>query len=149
MSQTLERLERRLEVVSSPEALLYLANQPLLAPRYLNFVTDIVPLEREMSDVVGHHYDVGIRYRVVLATRGIVHHHYDGDKQTITLRHDGKLAQFVATFGVSQGAVTLVCDYQTKVPLVTWLVGRLLDRAIHQAASAMDRYAACLVTSPT
>jgi hypothetical protein len=125
------------------------ACQPLLAPAYLNFVTDIVAVSHKSHPSEPRPYLVNVRYRHLLKAQGLVTHVSDTVGYTVTLSHDGPLAQFDATFHLKSDHVMLTCRYRAKSALMTWLVGKVLARALDQVAAAMDRYAAALPVLPT
>jgi hypothetical protein len=129
--------------ISAPKAaLMDLAGQPLIAPRYLNFLTSICQNTHAQCPDGHAAYDVGVNYRAILKAEGLVYHGVDRARHQAFLSHDGPLAAFKAVFAVTDGQVDLVCTYHAKVPLITLLIERLVDRALAQVASAMDRYAA-------
>jgi hypothetical protein len=136
---------RRFQTSASAQQLFALASQPLVAPAYLNFVTHVTDSGKRGIWAL---YEVSLAYRF-LRTRGQVAHRCDEARTTIFLHHDGLLAQFDASFEIAEGHVDLTCNYVSKAAIITWLVGKVLDRALSQAASAMDRYAATLPVSPT
>lgn len=144
-----ETLNRRFETWAPREKLFYVACHPLLAPAYLNFVIGIVEVERKTEPSEPRHYLVDVHYRHVLKAQGMVSHVSDAAGYTVTLSHDGPLAQFDATFQLQHNDVVLTCRYHAKSAFMTWLVGKVLSRTLDQVAKAMDRYAATLPSSPT
>jgi hypothetical protein len=136
--------------ISSPKQRLFaLACQPMLAPRYLNFLTGIAPLGETKEVGAWKRYHVDVSYRALLKTSGVVEHCSDEIAHSAHLRHDGTLACFDASFKIGEDHVDLTCTYQAKVPLVRWLIRFVLHRALGRVAHAMDRYAASSALSPT
>ena len=82
-----------------------------------------------------------MRYRGILKTQGVVEYRSDWDSQTVTLCHDGPLAQFEAAFMVTIDKVALTCNFITKVPFMILLVSKSRDQAMRQAVPAMGSYA--------
>jgi hypothetical protein len=150
-----QRLVRHFDMTAQPHQLLWLAGEPHLAPRYLNFLTDIRHLQAQVpmpAKPQGHNwrcFQVWVQYRNILKTEATVYLRVDPSLARVYLNHDGGLAQFDAAFQIDTGQVTLTCDYQAKVPLVSWLIAKVLDRALSRVAQAMDRYAATLSDVPT
>jgi hypothetical protein len=131
-------LKRQFEIQAQPQQLLWLANHPDLAPRYLNFLTAIrheepkQTLELEYEKLNWRRFKVWIDYRGALKTHEFVNLRTDLEQGKVSLNHDGPLAQFEAVFHVIGGHVTLTCDYQTKLPFISWLVTTVLDRVLAQ-----------------
>jgi hypothetical protein len=135
-------LQRTFATTAPEAALMSLAEQPLIAPRYLNFLSSICQ-NTEAPCPEGHAaYDVAVSYRSILKAEALVYHGVDLNQNMVFLSHDGPLAAFDAVFAVKDGEVVLVCTYQARVPLISMLVNKLVDRALMQVAGAMDRYAA-------
>jgi hypothetical protein len=135
-------LQRTFAITAPTAALMNVAEQPLIAPRYLNFLTSICR-NTEVPCPEGHAaYEVGVSYRAILKAEAIVYHGVDRNQNLAFLSHDGPLAAFDAVFALKDGEVVLVCTYHAKVPLISMLVNKLVDRALVQVAGAMDRYAA-------
>ena len=147
-------LVRHFAIHAQPHQFLWLASQPQLAPHYLNFLTDIRQSEANQHSKLDYektqwgHYEVWVQYRNLLKAQGFVHVRVESDYNTVFLDHDGNLAQFEAAFVVEPGLVTMTCHYVAKIPLVSWLISKLLDRALAQFAAAMDRYAASSTLGP-
>ena len=137
------------QITCDPEVLLDLASRPLLAPAYLNFLETIEPGQGLTADSDWAPYTVRVAYRSILKTSGLVEHRVDKAARAAHLRHDGPLAQFEAIYRIIDHQVELNCAYTTKVPLVSWLVRTVLNRALVQIAAAMDRYAASRTAAPT
>jgi hypothetical protein len=144
-----QSLTRTFPIASHPDALLRLAGQPLLAPAYLNFLDSIVPVTDPSQSDGWNAYDVQISYRSLFRASGTIEHLTEPLKGKSHLRHDGPLARFEAVFSINHGRVDLTCKYEAKVAMINWLVARVLDRALQQVASAMDRYAAARSIGPT
>ena len=140
-------LRRTFPVQSAPSALFNLASLPLLAPKYLNFLARIALSGAEPRQAGWTCYDVVVTYRLWMTFCGVVHHHVDGDNQTVRVHHNGNVAAFDAVFQMHDGLVQLECVYRAKIPLVTSLVAVYLDRVLSQIALAMDRYAASVTPS--
>ncbi len=157
-----DQLRREFVVQSSQRALFKLACRPSLAPEYLNFLTKIEPFPSptskgaasSASDLNGgalglKAYQVWVNYRGLVRTTGIVRHGIAESASCAILHHDGPLVSFQATFQIDEGRVNLDCIYHAKVPFASWLIARVLDRALMQVSGAMDRYAATLSKLPT
>ncbi len=144
------KLVRTFLINSEPKLLLRLAREPLLAPAYLNFLTAISRVDGDVNISNGRErYLAHLTYRSLLQTSGVVEHWINTQNQHVYLSHDGPLAQFEARFSIAPGQVSLDCDYVVKTPLLAWLVASVLDRALTQVVTAMDRYAASWVIAPT
>jgi hypothetical protein len=147
-------LVRQFDITAQPHQLMWLASQPHLAPQYLNFLTDICQKEAkqhskmECEKANWRRLKVWVQYRSILKAQGFVYLRIDPDCGTVCLEHDGHLVEFAATFRIRAGQVTLRCDYHPKLPFVSWLIAKALDRTLRQVAAAMDRYAATLSSSP-
>lgn len=137
----MKHLTRTFPIASKPQDLLDLANQPLLATAYLNFLTKICSSICPSRSDPWQSYDVWVQYRSIIKAHGVVEHCFEPSTQTIRLRHDGPFAQFEAAFVVHSNDVQLDCTYVAKLPLITWLIHKTLDRLLKQVAFAMDRYA--------
>jgi hypothetical protein len=135
-------------IKAAPSSLMELASLPLLGPHYLNFLQRIEKTDDQGSKHGWTSYKVWVVYKSILKTQGVVEHLAEGALQKVTLRHDGGIAMFVSTFQIEADEVQLTCTYDAKIPLVQWLVARVLDRALTQVASAMDRYAATRAWGP-
>jgi hypothetical protein len=144
-----QSLSRTFPISSHPDALLRLAGQPLLAPAYLNFLDTIAPVTGRSESNGWNAFDVQVSYRSLLRASGRIEHLTEPHIGKSHLRHDGPLAQFEAVFTINHGRVDLTCTYEAKVAMINWLVARVLDRALQQVASAMDRYAAARSIGPT
>jgi hypothetical protein len=142
-------LNRTFPITVCPIALLNVASLPLLAPDYLNFLKRISVSEPAYRCQDWACYDVWVTYKSLLNATGVVEHRLDRATQTVFMRHDGPIAAFEAVFHVQAGLVELACTYSTKVPMISWLIGKSLDRLLSQVAFAMDRYAAFCEVSPT
>lgn len=148
------KLVRHFVIRAQPHQFLWLASQPHRAPHYLNFLTDIRPSEAKQCGKLDfekfdwRQYKVWVQYRHLLKAQGFVRIHVDGDSSTVHLNHDGNLAQFEAAFCVEPGLVTMTCHYEAKIPLVSWLISKVLDRALDQIAAAMDSYAVSSTLGP-
>jgi hypothetical protein len=143
-----ETLTRTFAITASPRQIIGVASTPLLAPAYLNFLTQIRAVEVPSPGGAGKLYDVWVHYRSLIKTQGRVEHHVDAPQQQVRLRHDGPIVMFDATFSVATHEVHLRCNYIAKVPLATWIISKVLDRALAQVATAMDRYAASFTVGP-
>jgi hypothetical protein len=152
---TTHKLVRQFDIQAHPHQFMWLASQPALAPHYLNFLTDIRQSEPKQHSQLAYEksnwrrFKVCVQYRTVLKISDFVYLLVDQEHNKVFLDHDGGLAQFEAVFCVALRQVTLTCSYRAKVPLVSWLIAKVLDRALRQVASAMDRYAATLSVAPT
>jgi ribosome-associated toxin RatA of RatAB toxin-antitoxin module len=145
-------LVRQFEIEASQAAFLAVASRPLLAPEYLNFLTKIetvtlVPTTKETK--AWEAFRVWVNYRGLLQTTAVISCRLDATAKTMFLRHDGPFATFEAQFQIGVGLVRLECAYKAKVRLITWLIATMLDRALNNISSAMDRYAAAFESPPT
>jgi hypothetical protein len=134
-------LTRQFHVTAAPEQLFALVQRPLLAPDYLNFLTDIAQVPHNPMEANWLKFQVNVTYRHLFHHRDFVLLHIDKMARTARLRHNGRFAQFDAQFTISEQLVTLNCTYRTKVSLAKWLIASALDRVLCQVAMAMDRYA--------
>lgn len=149
-----QTLVRHFVIHAQPHQFLWLASQPQHAPHYLDFLTYIrqseekhgLKFDYEKSD--WRRYEVWVQYRHLLKAQGFVHVRVDSDSRTVFVDHDGNLAQFEAAFLVEPGLVTMTCHYKAKIPLVSWLISKVLDRMLGQVGAAMDRYAASSTLGP-
>jgi hypothetical protein len=143
------QLVRRFPIASPPKSLLAVAQKPLLAPAYLNFLESIEATDTGNLSDGWAAYKVRISYRSIFRAYEVIEHHVDYDTQTARLRHNSPLACFDATYVVGDQHVDLSCSYEAKLPVVAWLISIGLDRMLAQIVAAMDRYAASLAPSPT
>jgi hypothetical protein len=144
----LENLKQTFPTRASSRALFAVAQRPLEAPLYLNFVAAITP-EPSLAQRDSTAYDVVVNYRHILRATGLVRHKTDEALRAVYLTHDGPLAKFDAVFLIHEGHVELSCTYRAKTRLLNWLVRTVLARALRQVAAAMDAYAASFDSGPT
>jgi hypothetical protein len=134
---------------SDMRRLWFVANDPMLVPRYLNFVTQVEPLDSPIGDTV-QRLRVSIVYKIIFRGSPTITYAPEPEHNRVTIAHAGEglidftLAGVVGPNpdGSALGSqLTLTCDYKVHNQAFGWIAKRLLPHALRLVVGALDRFA--------